>query len=194
MGKPINLKGNLYSKVVDRMRLFRNDFPAEKGWAVLTEPINLSNEAVVFEVKINNPEGVTVATGFSNNILGRDKALEKAETVAIGRAIANFNPKYGGDAHEFASEEEMQKFQENQNITKEHDELFPKKIAVDLEPIVTENDGATLWPFNGKNKDKPIADFNIPTCVWYLENFDRLKDPQYKAYKDMLQNRVNTSV
>lgn len=174
MKKPINLKGNLYSKVVDRMRLFRNDFPAEKGWAVLTEPINLSNEAVVFEVKINNPEGVTVATGFSNNILGRDKALEKAETVAIGRAIANFNPKYGGDAHEFASQEEMDKFQENQVIVKDDGDLFPQEQAV--KP--SNGEGVVLWPY-GKHKNKPITALEYDYCEWALQNLDALgNNPQ----------------
>ena len=96
MGNPINLKGNLYSKVIDRLRAWRDDHPAIDGWSLLTEPISLSNEAVVFQVKIINPDGVTVATGHSNNILGRDKALEKAETVAIGRALATFNPKHIG--------------------------------------------------------------------------------------------------
>ena len=39
------------------------------------------------------------------------------QRVAIGRAIGNFHPMYGGETHEFASAEEMQKWQENQNIT-----------------------------------------------------------------------------
>ena len=188
MGKPINLKGNLYSKVVDRMRLFRNDFPAEKGWAVLTEPINLSNEAVVFEVKINNPEGVTVATGFSNNILGRDKALEKAETVAIGRAIANFNPKYGGDAHKFASQEEMDKFQENQVIVKDDGDLFPQEQAV--KP--SNGDGAVLWPFNGKYKGQPVTALDQSYCTWALNTHEQLKESNHALLRSAVESHLQS--
>lgn len=174
MGKPINLKGNLYSKVIDRLRAWREDHPAYNGWSLLTEPISLSNEAVVFQVKIINPDGVTVATGHSNNILGRDKALEKAETVAIGRALATFNPKYGGEMHEFASQEEMDKFQENQVITKDDGDFFPQEQAV--KP--TNGEGVVLWPY-GKHKNKPITALEYDYCEWALQNLDALgNNPQ----------------
>jgi len=193
MGDTINIKGKEYTKVVKRLKDFRDTFPANDGWAIKTEPISITNESVVFQATINNPNGVTVAVGHGHNILGADKALEKAETVAIGRAIGNFHPMYGGETHEFASAEEMQKWQENNNRS-----LKPTSNGVsgggNSQSKEVNSDDATLWPFNGKNKDKPIADFDISTCVWYLENFEQLKDPQYKTYKDILQSRVNTSV
>jgi hypothetical protein len=204
VGNTINIKGKEYTKVVNRLKDFRDTFPAKDGWAIKTEPISITNESVVFQATINNPDGVTVAVGHGHNILGADKALEKAETVAIGRAIGNFHPVYGGESDEFASAEEMQKWAENNNRS-----LKPTSNGVsgggnsqgngvsgggNSQSKEVNSDDATLWPFNGKNKDKPIADFDISTCVWYLENFEQLKDPQYKTYKDMLQSRVNTAV
>jgi hypothetical protein len=178
MGNPINLKGNLYSKVIDRLRAWRDDHPAIDGWSLLTEPISLSNEAVVFQVKIINPDGVTVATGHSNNILGRDKALEKAETVAIGRALATFNPKYGGEMHEFASKEEMDKFQENQVLTKDDGDLFPQKQTV--QP--TNGDSEVLWIYPGKYKDKPVTSLDQSYCTWALQNHEQLaENPQLRS-------------
>ena len=190
MGNPINLKGNLYSKVIDRLRAWRDDHSAIDGWSLLTEPISLSNEAVVFQVKIINPDGVTVATGHSNNILGRDKALEKAETVAIGRALATFNPKYGGEMHEFASKEEMDKFQENQVLTKDDGDLFPQKQAV------KPTNGELIWNFNDKWSGKPVSTFDAGLAGWMLENHDQVnmnKNPGNQHYRDALQAIVNGS-
>jgi hypothetical protein len=174
MGNTINIKGKEYTKVVNRLKDFRDTFPANEGWAIKTEPISITNESVVFQATINNPDGVTVAVGHGHNIFGAEKALEKAETVAIGRAIGNFHPVYGGESDEFASADEMQKFQENQVITKDDGDFFPQEQAV--KP--TNGEGVVLWPY-GKHKNKPITALEYDYCEWALQNLDALgNNPQ----------------
>tara|TARA_R100001443_G_scaffold110868_2_gene123115 strand:- start:386 stop:976 length:591 start_codon:yes stop_codon:yes gene_type:complete len=195
VGNTINIKGKEYTKVVNRLKDFRDTFPANEGWAIKTEPISITNESVVFQATINNPDGATVAVGHGHNILGADKALEKAETVAIGRAIGNFHPVYGGESDEFASAEEMQKWQENNNRSLKS----IKSINVDNEVLgggneqPQETNGELIWNFSGKNKGKKVSELDPNTCVWYLDNLDHLDAPENAHYKKALQAVVNGS-
>lgn len=190
MGNTINIKGKEYTKVVNRLKDFRDTFPANEGWAIKTEPISITNESVVFQATINNPDGVTVAVGHGHNILGADKALEKAETVAIGRAIGNFHPVYGGESDEFASAEEMQKWQENNNRN-----LKPisNEVSGGGNEQPQETNGELIWNFSGKNKGKKVSELDPNTCVWYLDNLDHLDAPENAHYKKALQAIVNGS-
>jgi hypothetical protein len=203
VGNTINIKGKEYTKVVNRLKDFRDTFPAKDGWAIKTEPISITNESVVFQATINNPDGVTVAVGHGHNILGADKALEKAETVAIGRAIGNFHPVYGGESDEFASAEEMQKWAENNNRS-----LKPTSNGVsgggnsqgngvsgdgNSQSKEVNSDGAVLWPFNGANKGKKISAIPADQCVYYLDNYDNLNEQKNLHLKTALQEVVNGS-
>jgi len=200
VGNTINIKGKEYTKVVNRLKDFRDTFPANEGWAIKTEPISITNESVVFQATINNPDGVTVAVGHGHNILGADKALEKAETVAIGRAIGNFHPVYGGESDEFASAEEMQKWQENQTIVKDTGDGFPKtvqdnKVEEDTQKT-EETNGELIWNFNDKWSGKPVSTFDAGLCGWMLENHDQVNmdlNPGNKHYRDALESIVNGS-
>ena len=154
----------------------------------------------MFQATINNPDGVTVAVGHGHNILGADKALEKAETVAIGRAIGNFHPVYGGESDEFASAEEMQKWQENQTIVKDTGDGFPKtvqdnKVEEDTQKT-EETNGELIWNFNDKWSGKPVSTFDAGLCGWMLENHDQVNmdlNPGNKHYRDALESIVNGS-
>jgi len=187
----INIKGKEYTKVVNRLKDFRDTFSAKDGWAIKTEPISITNESVVFQATINNPDGVTVAVGHGHNLLGADKALEKAETVAIGRAIGNFHPMYGGETHEFASAEEMQKWQENQVIVKDTGDGYPQTQKPATEVTELNGNGEIVWPFTGKNLHKKVSEISPTTCQWYLDNFDSIHLPENKALKDAVQAVAN---
>ena len=200
MRNTINIKGKEYTKVVNRLKDFRDTFPANEGWAIKTEPISITNESVVFQATINNPDGVTVAVGHGHNILGADKALEKAETVAIGRAIGNFHPVYGGESDEFASAEEMQKWQENQTIVKDTGDGFPQTVQDNKVEEDTQNteetNGELIWNFNDKWSGKPVSTFDAGLAGWMLENHDQVNmnlNPGNKHYRDALQTIVNGS-
>lgn len=201
MGNTINIKGKEYTKVVNRLKDFRDTFPANEGWAIKTEPISITNESVVFQATINNPDGVTVAVGHGHNILGADKALEKAETVAIGRAIGNFHPVYGGESDEFASAEEMQKWQENQTIVKDIGDGFPQtvqdnKVEEDIQKT-EETNGELIWKWGKKHINKKVSEIPPNDCIWILDNMDVVDmniNPGNKPYYDALQAIVNGSV
>ncbi len=201
MGNTINIKGKEYTKVVNRLKDFRDTFPANEGWAIKTEPISITNESVVFQATINNPDGVTVAVGHGHNILGADKALEKAETVAIGRAIGNFHPVYGGESDEFASAEEMQKWQENQTIVKDTGDGFPQtvqdnKVEEDIQKT-EETNGELIWKWGKKHINKKVSEIPPNDCIWILDNMDVVDmniNPGNKPYYDALQAIVNGSV
>ncbi len=201
MGNTINIKGKEYTKVVNRLKDFRDTFPANEGWAIKTEPISITNESVVFQATINNPDGVTVAVGHGHNILGADKALEKAETVAIGRAIGNFHPVYGGESDEFASAEEMQKWQENQTIVKDTGDGFPQtvqdnKVKEDIQKT-EETNGELIWKWGKKHINKKVSEIPPNDCIWILDNMDVVDmniNPGNKPYYDALQAIVNGSV
>ena len=198
MRNTINIKGKEYTKVVNRLKDFRDTFPANETWAIKTEPISITNESVVFQATINNPDGVTVAVGHGHNLLGADKALEKAETVAIGRAIGNFHPMYGGETHEFASAEEMQKWEENQTIIKDTGDGFPQtvqdnKVEEDTQKT-EETNGELIWKWGKKHINKKVSEIPPGDCIWILDNMDVVDLPKNKHYKDALQAIVNGSV
>ena len=113
--------GKLYTRVVDRLTAFKGRFPVGIDSVLIhTEIHTLTDSYVVFKATIS--EGDTIlATGHGFNAIAKEKAFEKAETVAVGRALAFFDPQYGGES-ELASQEEMEKFAE---LTKDDGSQFP---------------------------------------------------------------------
>ena len=80
--------------------------------------------------------------------------------------------------HEFASKEEMEKFQENQVLTKDDGDLFPQKQAV--KP--TNGESEVLWIYPGKYKDKPVTSLDQSYCTWALQNHEQLaENPQLRS-------------
>ena len=84
----VNLQGKQYQTVALRMSEFRKAFKPGDGWAVVTIIHAINQQSVLFRAEIRDPKGVVVATGHSSGSLKGGKALEKTETVAIGRALA----------------------------------------------------------------------------------------------------------
>lgn len=96
-----DLKGKQYLQVAGRILLFRADHPIDTGWAIKTTIMGGTTEtSVVFLAEIANPEGIVVATGHGRAVAAQagnygGRIFEKAETAAIGRALANAG--YGTD-------------------------------------------------------------------------------------------------
>lgn len=83
-------RGNDYLVVQGRVLLFRLEHP---DWTVETDAVLMTDTAAVFKATIRNPEGRIISTGHgkateagTKNLSGR--YIEKAETSAIGRALA----------------------------------------------------------------------------------------------------------
>lgn len=82
----IKLKGKDYLQVMWRIVWFREQHPE---WAIDTEMVSHENEAAVFRAKILDESGALRSSGYGSESK-RDFGdyLEKAETKAVGRALA----------------------------------------------------------------------------------------------------------
>lgn len=108
--KTINLKGNQYAPVDERIKEFHKNNP---NCSIRTETV-LQGDKII-EAKATVIPDVTnleqYFTGSALGILGKEKALEKLETVAVGRALAFAGLLADGS---IASVEEMERFESNQ--------------------------------------------------------------------------------
>lgn len=78
-----------YLPVRARLQWFRDQFPIDSGWCIRTEIISLNQEEAVIKASIIDPEGREVSTGLKRETKQNwPDFLEKAETGAIGRALA----------------------------------------------------------------------------------------------------------
>lgn len=82
----INLKGKMYVQVKDRIQYFRENYA---DYAIRTEPKSTEG-SVMFRAEIIDTKDRVLATGHSYGKLSNEKAFEKLESVAIGRALAIF--------------------------------------------------------------------------------------------------------
>lgn len=107
----IDIKGKDYAKVPQRLLEFRKKYPRSD---VITKPEFQADGMIVFTAKIvkdKADETSASATGHSYGKQGQEKAFEKLETVAVGRALALLGYLNNG---EIATTEEMQEFEEYQ--------------------------------------------------------------------------------
>lgn len=105
----INLKGNEYATVPQRLKQFRQDNPRS---SVETKPTFQPDGTIVFTANIlkdKADENSASATGHSFGKQSGDKAFEKLETVAVGRALALLGYLNNG---QIATTEEMVEFEE----------------------------------------------------------------------------------
>jgi hypothetical protein len=103
----IDLKGKSYATVPTRTKEFREDCP---NGLIETKPDVREDGQVVFSARVlkdkSNSDSAE-ATGHSIGKITGDKAFEKLETIAIGRALAILGYMASG---EIASSEEMESF------------------------------------------------------------------------------------
>lgn len=98
--------GKKYSKVVHRIEAFRRTVGYDYG---IETQISVLNGGYTVKAEIKDASGRLIASGCSYaDKLAKEKALEKLETTAIGRALANLG--LGGD--EYASLDEVDSFEE----------------------------------------------------------------------------------
>lgn len=105
--KTIDLKGKAYATVPTRIKEFREDCPFGD---IKTEP-TITDNTVMFKaiiIKDKREDNSACATGHAIGKLQGDKAFEKIETIAVGRALALLGYMASG---EVASSEEMEEFE-----------------------------------------------------------------------------------
>jgi hypothetical protein len=111
----MDLKGKQYLQVMWRLVWFREEKPL---WSIDTKLEQLTDNHAVFSAKISDENGVQKASGYgSEGVKDFKDFIEKAETKAIGRALAML-----GYGTQFAPE-----LDEEERIV---DSPVPKKAAI----------------------------------------------------------------
>ena len=109
----MDLKGNEYAKVPERIKLFRSECP---NGLIETTPTFHDEGGIMFTARIVKDKSRPESAEASGHALGNikdPKAFEKLETVAVGRALAMLGYLASG---EVASDEEMQEFYDYRNV------------------------------------------------------------------------------
>lgn len=107
--KTMEIKGNAYAKVVERIKEFRS---ANPNGLIETTPSIQPDGQILFKARILKDKAVQTSAEGTGHALGQnkgDKSFEKLETIAVGRALAMLG--YAADG-EIASSEEMEEFEE----------------------------------------------------------------------------------
>lgn len=82
----IDLKGKKYLQVMFRLVWFREEKP---NWTIQTIAVDLQDTKAIFRAEILNEDGRVISTGYgSETQKDFNDFIEKAETKAIGRALA----------------------------------------------------------------------------------------------------------
>ena len=82
----MDLRGKDYLQVAYRLVWFREQHP---NWAIETEPLELAPDHAIFKAAVKDEKGRIIATGTKHETkAGFFDFVEKAETGAIGRALA----------------------------------------------------------------------------------------------------------
>lgn len=150
----INLKGNEYATVPQRLKQFREDNPKS---VVETTPTIQPDGTLIFAARIlkdKSDENSAEATGHSYGKVKGDKAFEKLETVAVGRALALLGYLNNG---QIATTEEMEEFAEYK------EEQFALAVAEIKKATKREEFAAILAKLNPEQKREatPIINARI---------------------------------
>jgi hypothetical protein len=125
--KTMKIGSQEYAKVADRLKAYREENPTGK---IETSFTQLPDGQMILKATIKKENGAE-ATGQAMGKLDKDKAFEKLESIAVGRALAFLGYLASG---EIASSEEMQEFLEYQD-TKVADAIAEMEKSTNLEEL-----------------------------------------------------------
>lgn len=126
--KTMNIKGKPYVLVNERIKAFREEYPA---WSLESEVVELTNERCVIRAVIKDENGVVKATGIAyeeagSTYINKTSYVENCETSAWGRALGNLG--IGIDTS-IASAEEVQNAVTNQDSDVPFPEAETEKMS-----------------------------------------------------------------
>ena len=131
----MDLKGKQYLQVMWRLVWFREEKPL---WSIDTKLEQLTENHAVFSAKVSDENGVQKASGYgSESVKDFRDFIEKAETKAIGRALAML-----GYGTQFAPE-----LDEGERIV---DSPVTGKKGPEPPPIICQRCGKPIMGYNGK--------------------------------------------
>lgn len=128
----IDLKGKAYAQVKDRLMEFRQ---ANPNGLVETLPTIQADGQILFKARILKDKADASSAEASGHALGPnkgEKAFEKLETIAVGRALALLG--YSADGA-IASSEEMEEYLEYQQDKKHQAILEARERMEDCKTI-----------------------------------------------------------
>lgn len=151
----LNLRGKDYLQVQQRLVWFVEEKP---DWSIETEAVHLTDDSAYFRATIRDESGRIRATAhkYENNLSFPDHFREKAETSAIGRALAlvGFGTQFCGD-----------ELDEGENIVDAPvEKKSPTQIRVVAKPTIE------TYEFDfGKYKGKKLVDLDVYELTSYVE-------------------------
>lgn len=128
----MNLSGNQYAKVAERLRLFRNDFPHSKTetfyevdvdktvvftvwvWKDKNDLLELMKSGITDKEILRSSADANGTAKSKGEIGAKDKDFEKLETVALGRALGMLGYLASGEIASFEEQAEFEKFRKEQ--------------------------------------------------------------------------------
>lgn len=134
----IDLKGKAYATVPARVKEFRE---ANPNGLIETKP-EIQGDEIMFSARILKDKANPSSGEATGHAIGKktgDKAFEKLETIAVGRALALLGYMASG---EIASSEEMEEFMQYQ----EQKKIEARIIAIEkLQSCTTLQELQTVW-------------------------------------------------
>ena len=149
----LNLKGKDYLPVAQRLVWFREERPM---WGIETSFLKIEDDYAIARAEVRNENGRVIATAHKREDAKHfPDFMEKAETGAIGRALAEV-----GYGTQFAPE-----------LDEEHrivDTPQPSRSKLAALPSASANPGAYVMPI-GKNKGKRLEDIEVSQLGSWLD-------------------------
>lgn len=128
----MNLKGKDYLQVMWRLVWFREEHP---DWDISTDLVSVDESSAIFHCRISDSNGKAVSSGYgSESKKDFGDFIEKAETKAVGRALAML-----GYGTQFAPELE------------EGERIVDSPVAKPAPMMTCECCGNVIRPYTGKD-------------------------------------------
>lgn len=138
----MDLKGKDYLQVMWRLVWFREEKP---GWCIDTKLEQLTDNHAVFSAKVYDENGVQKSAGYgSESVKDFRDFIEKAETKAVGRALAML-----GYGTQFAPE--MDEGERIVDSPVQRKKEPPAHATHEVEKFTCYDCGAVLKPYFGDN-------------------------------------------
>ena len=132
----IDLKGKQYLQVMWRLVWFREEKPL---WSIDTKLEQLTDNHAVFSAKISDENGSQKASGYgSESVKDFRDFIEKAETKAIGRALAML-----GYGTQFAPELDEEERIVDSPVQQKQPVLYCEECTKEIKPVKTKD--GSIW-------------------------------------------------
>lgn len=152
----LNLKGKDYLEVKYRLIWFREEHP---DWTIETQLVAAEDKSAMMKATVKDESGRVLATSHKvENAAGFPDYLEKAETGAIGRALA-----LCGYGTQFAHE-----LEEGERIVDAPVQRGTPLQTGHLKPVQTQHTGGVYTIGFGKYRGKTFADIHRDELMNYL--------------------------